>query len=185
MTNSESNPSLADLIEQQLDPRLVAGLRELIADDPKLLERTLDELGYLPHTSETAAQTQPTADLPDAQQRVLTVVEEMGSPQSAGEIVDLIDEEYPALKDEFKSAQHRPWVSTQLNELVEKGLVGRFRDGRTVRYISSPSEAIRHWALHNSRFVEDLEQSDVMDIANDTGMPVRTTREALSEMIEE
>jgi len=73
----------------------------------------------------------------------------------------------------------------ETNELVDAGVFGRFRDGRTVRYVPSITEAVRHWALHNNQFVEDLEPSDARTIADDTGMPTPAVRDATEQVTQE
>lgn len=170
---------------QQLDAETAEGLRDLAENNPELLRETLSDLGYLPTINQESQAAEKSVDLPDAQRRLADALQEMGSPRTAEEVVDLIQHEFPEIVDEFQSAKHRPWMSTQLNELVERGLIGRFRDGRTVRYTFKPTEAVRHWALHNNRFVEDLERGTAREIADDTGMPVRTVREAIDEITEE
>lgn len=53
------------------------------------------------------------------------------------------------------SAEHRPWVADVLNELSDRGLVGRYRDGREVKFTASPERGFRGQVL-NSDF--DVEQ---------------------------
>jgi len=168
-----------------LDSDTAAGLRELAENNPDLLQETLDDLGYLPATNEGLVENRETTELSDAQQRIADALQEMGSPRSTDEIIELLQKEHENIIQEFQSAKHRPWMSKQLNELVSEGLLGRFRDGRTVRYTTEPTEAVRHWALHNNRFVEDLDRGDARTIAEDTDMPVRIARQALDRLATE
>lgn len=182
--NHNDNQIDAQALEvlSELDESTITGLKELAEESPELLEQMLDDLGYLPTANAEATTQAVTADLAPANKRLREALEGMGSPRTADEIVDFLEEERLAFIDEYQSAKHRSWVSTKLNELVEAGSLGRFRDGRAVRYTLTPVEAVRHWALHNSEFVENLDISDAREIAEDTGMAVRSVRKALENL---
>ncbi len=178
MSDSDLNPRLAEALNQ-LDERVIKGIADLAANDPELLRELLTDAGYLPTANAESLSEQRAEELSAPQRQLYEALTDMGSPRTTEEIIELIQNEHPEIIEAYQSAKHRPWLSTKLNELVEAGVFGRFRDGRAVRYISSTTEAVRHWALHNSRFVEDLEQSDARTIADDTGMPISVVREAI------
>ncbi|MFC7132468.1 MULTISPECIES: hypothetical protein [Salinibaculum] len=161
-------------------------LREAIADDPRALAEWLLEEGYLdPETVTQGASHEPTADLTPAQEELLSLVERMGQPRSAGEVVEYVSAEEPDFQEQYSSANHRTWMSKQLNTLVGEGVIGRYRKGRTVKYTPSVEEAIRRWALEQSRFVEELERDEARAIAEDTGMPRGAVRRALVGLLDD
>jgi|AntRauMinimDraft_4_1070384.scaffolds.fasta_scaffold02097_4 predicted transcriptional regulator len=181
-TNGDSE-SLSHVVEQ-LDTNTAAGLREIVQQNPELLKETLNHLGYLSDPDGELLTNEEAPELSEAQARISKALQNMGNPRTTEEIVDLFKRDYPEIIEEFQSAKHRPWMSTQLKQLVERGVLGRFRDGRTVRYTPEPTEAVRHWALHNNRFVEELERNDARQIAEDTDMPLRTVRESIDQISE-
>lgn len=181
MTDSDLDPRLAEALSQ-LDERAVEGISDLAANDPELLQELLADVGYLPTTNAESVSEQGAEDLTPPQRRLHEALADMGSPRSTEEIIELLQEDHPDVIEEYQSAKHRPWLSTKLNELVDAGAFGRFRDGRTVRYVPSITEAVRHWALHNNRFVENLERSDARTIADDTGMPAPAVRDAIEQI---
>jgi hypothetical protein len=181
MTDYDVDPRLAQALSE-LDEDAIEGLYELAESDPDLLAELLDDVGYLPTTNAEARERMVVDDLPDRQAELYEAVSDLGAPKTAEEIVDHLESDHPAYVEAYQSARHRPWVSTQLNDLVDEGVIGRFRDGRVVCYVPTTTEAVRHWALHNSRFVEELTQSDARTIADDTGMPVSAVRNALDEI---
>lgn len=163
-----------------------AALSSAIEDDPQAVREWLIDEGYLdPTTVADGTESEPTADLTEAQERLLELVERMGQPRSAEEVVEYVAVEAPEFQDAYNSAQHRTWMSQQLNELVDAGLIGRYRKGRTVKYTPSVEEAIRRWALEESRYVEEIELDEVRTIADDTGMPRGPVRRALRDLLEE
>ncbi|QUO48156.1 hypothetical protein [Halorubrum ruber] len=181
MTDADLDPRLAEALAQ-LDESTVEGISDLAANDPELLEELLADVGYLPTSNAESDSEEIAENLSPPQRRLSEALTDMGSPRTTDEIIELLQNDHPDVIEEYQSAKHRPWLSTKLNELVDKGAFGRFRDGRTVRYVPSISEAVRHWALHNNRFVEDLERSDARTIADDTGMPTSAIRNAIEEM---
>lgn len=182
--NDKIYPRLATALDE-LDEATAEGIADLAANDPELLRELLADVGYLPTTNAESSPVQSTADLSPPQRRLHDALADMGAPRTAEEVVDLLKKDYPDVIEEYQSAKHRPWLSTKLNELVDAGVFGRFRDGRVVRYVPSVTEAVRHWALHNNQFVENLERSDARAIAEDTGMPIRAVREALDHIDKE
>lgn len=171
---------------EALDSETETALRRLAQNDPALLRETLADLGYLDAESESAetVENRETAELTPAQERLGELLDSMGNPRSTNEIIDLLAEQHPSFFDEYGSAKHRPWMSNQLNALVDAGELGRYRDGRTVLYTPSIADAVRHWALKNDYFVEDLTGRHVGRIASDTEMPRSAVREGLRELTE-
>lgn len=177
-----------DVVEAvgSLTPEQQQALREAIEDDPDELREWLLDEGYLdPQTVNQGADHEPTAELTPAQERLLELVERMGQPRSAEEVVEYVSVEAPEFQEEFNSAKHRTWMSKQLNALVDEGLIGRYRKGRTIKYTASVEDAIRRWALEESRFVEELERDEARRIAEETDMPRGTVRRALVSLLEE
>ena len=175
---------LAEAIEA-LDEADRAALREALAE-PEELREWLFEEGYLdPGTVSQGSKDERVADLTDAQRRLLELVERMGQPRSAEEVVEFVGVEAPEFQETYSSANHRTWTSKQLNALVAEGLIGRYRKGRTVKYTASVEEAIRRWALEQSRYVEELDRREASAIADDTGMPRGEVRRALGELLAE
>jgi hypothetical protein len=184
MTDTDLDPRLAEALSQ-LDERAVEGISDLAANDPELLQELLADAGYLPTANAESVSKQGVEDLSPPERRLHEALTDMGSPRSTEEIIELLQEDHPDVIEEYQSAKHRPWVSTKLNGLVDAGVFGRFRDGRTVRYVPSITEAVRHWALHNNQFVEDLVRSDARTIADDTGMPTPAVRDAIEQITQE
>lgn len=176
--NTQSNKTEEEMFAA-LDEETQLGLEEVIKENPDLLRETLADLGYVTETNEQLIRNEEAATIADREERIADVVENMGNPRTASEITELIVTEYPDIVDEFQSAKHRSWVSTQLNELVDKEIIGRFKDGHEIRFTADPAEAVRHWALHNDQFVESLDRSDVKSISESTGMPPRSVRKAI------
>lgn len=173
--------ALDSLTQSQRD-----ALREAIDEDPRALVEWLLEEGYLdPETVTQGTNHEPTANLTAAQEELLALVERMGQPRSAGEVVEFVAAEAPDFQEQYSSAKHRTWMSKQLNALVDEGVIGRYRKGRTVKYTPSVKEAIRRWALEQSRFVEELERDEARTIAEDTGMPRGAVRRALVGLLED
>lgn len=165
-----------------LDETTADALREAVRGDPDVVREMLVEYGYL-DDADAVVRNEERDELTDAQRDIRDALETMGNPRSTDEVVELLSEDHPGLVDRYQSAEHRSWMNKQLNRLVETGELGRFRDGRTVRYTPDVSEAIRHWALQNSVFIEDIERSDAGRIADDTGMPRRYVQRALRELV--
>lgn len=167
---------------EALDPDEAEALTELLEESPGLLRQALEEYGYLgPDTDGDAFVTnEEIAGLSDAQRELSTHLHgQLESPQTVGEIVDVVGAEGSAFRQQYNSAQYRSWMSEQLNALVEAGEIGRFRDGRSVYYTETPTLAVRHWVRLNERFIDELSVDDTAEIADDTGMPARPVREAI------
>lgn len=169
-----------------LDEDTLGGLEELATNEPDLLREMIADVGYLSSTdSHTQAQTnRESQTLTRAQRRLRGVVSEMEAPRTAEEVIELLNTDYPQFIEEYQSAKHRPWLSTQLNELVSAGECGRFRDGRVIRYVPTITEAIRHWALHHNHFIEEIDHTDARQISDDTGMPAHAVRSGIEQLTE-
>ncbi|WP_276300182.1 hypothetical protein [Halorussus lipolyticus] len=169
-----------------LDPETRTALERLAENDPALLRETLSDLGYLDAESESVetVENREAVELTPVQRRLGELLSAMGNPRSTTDIIELLGDEHPSFFDEYQSAKHRPWMSNQLNALVDAGELGRYRDGRTVLYTPSIADAIRHWALNNDYFVSDLTVRHVGRITSDTNMPRFAVREGLEELTE-
>lgn len=161
MTHPEN---LDDVLAEHEDLR--DGIERAVRADPSRLRQILADLGYLDGDQATQEEPDPT----DAERELLEVVEGLGTPKTTAQIIEIIQAEHPEKLDTYGSMKHRTWVNNKLNSLVKKGSVGKYRDGRTVRYTPSPREAVRHWARQNSMFVSDVGFDDIDGIIDDTGM---------------
>jgi len=178
--NGEFLDTLKSLSREEKD-----ALQSLITDNRQALRECLIAEGYLqPVRTTQGANTELTADLTDAQIRLYDVVSDMNQPRTAKEVSSFVRSEDPAFEEHYSSIQHRPWVSSQLNTLVDNGLLGRYRKGRSIKYTSTVEEAIRRWALGESRFVEELDPSEARSIADDTGIPTSAVRRALGDLLD-
>jgi hypothetical protein len=178
------NDELKEAIDS-LTPNQRAALRAAIVDEPDALIEWLIKEGYLdPETVQQGANDEQSASLSPVQQELVELIERMGQPRSAEEIVEFVSVEAPEVQEEYSSAKHRTWMNKQLNALVDEGLIGRYRKSRSVKYTPSVEEAVRRWALEQSRFVEELERNEARKIAEDTGMPRGAVRRALIELLE-
>lgn len=186
MSRDETADGRLDAALRALDAETKAALERLAESDPALLRETLSDLGYLDGESESVetVENREAAELTSAQQRLGELLSSMGNPRTTTQIIDLLGEQHPSFFDEYQSAKHRPWMSNQLNALVDAGELGRYRDGRSVRYTPSIADAIRNWALKNDHFVSDLTVRHVGRIASDTEMPRAAVREGLRELQE-
>lgn len=85
----------------------------------------------------------------------------------------------------FDYTGNRGWISNQLNNLVRKGVIGKFREGRTVEFSSdryeSVKNAIRTSDLSSGEKIELLDgaadQMQIEDFARTTEMPERIVEE--------
>jgi len=176
--NDELAAALADLNDADR-----AALLEMLEDSPDLLRQALQEYGY-------GTQSETTTDglivnesedgLTDAQRELDTILsDELDTPVTVSEIVDLVGSEDASFRQKYSSAQYRPWVSEQLKALANQGRLGRYRDGRSVYYTKTPADAIRHWCRLNQRFVGDVSMTDAGQIKEETGMPRSVVNDAL------
>lgn len=188
MSDREQSHEELLTVLQQLDDDDLAALTEMINDSPDLLRQALNEYGYLKGSDTGADDNEFLVNgepepLSVAQRELAVHLDgQLETPQTVGEILELVGSEDAAFRQQYSSAQYRSWLSTQLNALVEAGEIGRFRDGRKVQYTETPALAVRHWVRLNSRFIEDLEVVDAVDIKNDTGMPPLIVKDAIREI---
>lgn len=165
-----------------LDEEFREGIERALAEDPDALRVFLLEEGFL-EDGDVVEHGQP--ELSDAEAALLEVVEDLGTPKSTDEIRDIIEVEYPEKLEEYGSFKHRTWINSKLNSLAKKGYVGKYREGRKVMFTPDPEEAVRRWALHNNRFVEELDPGDSDEIVADTGMNRLTVKRAIRNLSEE
>jgi len=175
-----------DLDLSDLDPELRDALKTALAERPGELRDFLSTRGFLT-TEDNPDIIGNEQELSNPEARLLTVVEDLSSPRSTKQIVELIqrEDQYEDLREEYNSVKHRPWVNDKLNKLAEKGEIGGYRDGRTKMYTGSVKDAIRHWARVNNRFVSDLSMDDVDDIVRDTTMNRQAVANALYSLLQE
>jgi hypothetical protein len=184
LTGTKMNDNFLDTLES-LSREERNALQSLITDNRQALRECLVAEGYLqPVKATQEANTEPIADLTDAQNRLYDIVSKMTQPRTAEEVSSFVQSEDPAFEEQYNSIRHRPWVSSQLNTLVDSGLLGRYRKGRSIKYTSTVEEAVRRWALGESRFVEELDLSEVRSIADETGMPTSAVRRALGGLLD-
>lgn len=150
---------------ENADAELREGIATALEENPELLRETLRDIGAL----EAAAKNEE-PDLTEAEEELLSFVNTLGNPKSASEIREMIETERPELIEQYGSFKHRSWLSNKLNKLCRHGYIGKYRDGRTVRYTSDPVDGVRRWALHNNQFAEELSPADADEIVADTGM---------------
>jgi hypothetical protein len=181
---SKDDPDLERAI-QSLDEEVAAALAELVESDPEFVRSMLREYGYLVDAEEDRQQEQERiAGLSKSERRLLDICVDLGNPKSIVQIAELIEQEHPEFLADYSSASDRSWLNRKLNTLVDEGLIGKYREGRTVYYTGEIEDAVRHWALHNSRFVEALSTDDIDDIVADTGMPRQKVVTALNSLSE-
>jgi len=161
----------------RLDAELADGLLDALKSDPEAVRELLWKEGFIGTVEE---HSEP--DLTDAEVALLEIIEELGNPKSSGEIQDIIEIEHPKRLDEYKSLKHRSWISDKVNSLVKKGYIGKYREGREIKFTPDPVEAVRRWALHNDKFASELTRSDAEVIATDTGMRLQTVRNAIQSL---
>ena len=174
-----TNPDLAGVVAE-LDEETATALTRALAEDPELIESTLRDYGFLDdnlaHNDETMA------SLTDSERRLYEVVREANAPKSIPKLIERIERHHETYAAAYGSYDDRSWLNRKLNALVDAGLIGKFRDGRAVVYTPEIDEAVRHWALHNERFVEDLSSQDVDDIVADTGMSKPEVARAVADL---
>lgn len=183
-----SDPKITAIIKE-LDDEILVALTQLVDDSPDLLRQTLDEYGYLDGSdgnSDEYLANRTAAELSNAQRELADhLAGQLEDSMTVSEILELVGSEESEFRQQYSSAQYRSWISNQLNALVEAGEIGRYKDGREVRYTETPALAVRHWSRLNSRFIDDLEVVDAVDIKNDTGMPPKIVKNAIRKVTDD
>jgi hypothetical protein len=175
MTNSELAQAVAEL-----DEETAAALAQALTEDPELIESTLRDYGFLEDRLTPNHGTMES--LTDSERRLYQIVQEANAPKSIPKLIEWIERHHESYTEAYGSYSDRSWLNRKLNALVEAGLIGKFRDGRTVVYTPEIREAVRHWALHNEQFVKDLSSRDVDEIVADTGMAKSEVAQAVAEL---
>lgn len=166
-----------DQLERALaavDPEFEAALARALEDDPGALEAFLRQEGYFGPSEGTEAPS-----LTEPEEMLLSIIEETGTAASTAELQERIERDHREALAAYESFRHRPWVSEKVNSLARKGYVGKYREGREVKYTPDPTEAVRRWALHNDMFGSELSLADVDEIVAETGMRPATVRRAV------
>lgn len=88
---------------------------------------------------------------------------------SASEITERISD--GEIEVDVGSAKHRSWTANVLNELSDRGLVGRYRDGREVKFTGDPERGFRGQVINS-----DLGLEQKNNLIHDRERPV-TERE--------
>lgn len=179
MTDNELDDAVRHQVGQQPDS-VQNALAELLREEPEVLIDLLKERGYL--TDDGIETNEAPVELTDSHRQIAECLSDLPTPRTAKELVEYIQDECPSLAAEYQSVKHRPWLSTKLNELVETGELGRFRDGRKVKYTSDPTDAVRHWALQADYFPEDLASRHIDRIVDETDMPRGIVIQAVEEV---
>lgn len=177
MTNSD----LAGVIDD-LDEAFVQALADALAEDPELIETTLRDYGFFTDGTANTRNEEAISSLTDSEQRLYNIVSGLSGPKSIEQLIDTIERNHGEFAEAYGSYSDRSWLNRKLNALVERGLIGKFREGRTVMYTAEITEAVRHWALHNDQFVQDLSSKNVDTIVADTGMPKAEVARAVTEL---
>jgi hypothetical protein len=164
----------------KMDEEFVQGLTKALRQTPNEIRGKLAELGFIDMYTEHSDVGE--GDLSESEELLLEFLESLENPKSAEGIREMIEAEEPELIKEFESFGHRSWLSNKLNKLSKEGYIGKYRDGRSVLYTPDPKEAVRRWALHNNKFVEDIEQTDADKIVSDTGMNRSTTIRSINQL---
>jgi hypothetical protein len=130
------------------------------------------------HLAEAEADLQAAAqevELTPREEAADRVVSEHGEPLSAGDLVDLVENEYDEVGEQFQSLRHRSHASDILNRLVEKGLLGKIRHRGSVYYVD-PEEAVRNWFKRHG----DPEEFVATELAEETGLPLPAVKDILT-----
>lgn len=165
---------------EQLEDELVDGLAAVLERDPEMLRDFLVDEGVIEGVAEFEE-----PELTEAERTLLDIMESVGNPKSSEEIQEVIEIEHPEKLAEYGSLRHRSWISDKLNSLAKKGFVGKYREGRRVKFTQDPTEAVSRWALHNNKFDTELTRSDADEIVADTGMQSRAVRRAIDSLRED
>lgn len=121
-------------------------------------------------------------DLTPAEQELYELVQTVDTPRSAKEVVqDLVEGENPELLEEYSSLGNRGWVSSKLNKFAKEGLIGKYRDGREIKYTADIEMAVRNWALKNDIHIKDLPEYK-NQISADVGMNSEVIGRAIDSM---
>jgi hypothetical protein len=155
-TETAGDPSRETNDDDADDWTLVGNETADVTDRPEEEDDTADQL----------------TELTPAERALYSVVETINTPRTASEIVDeLIPRERPELQEQYSSLGNRGWVSSKLNKFARHGLIGKFRDGREVRYTPDIEVAVRNWAMKNSVLIDELDPDEHVDrIIADTNM---------------
>lgn len=188
MTSREWDDAQVVAAINKLDDAEVSALMELLEESPGILRQTLEEYGYLRQErtddNDVFVSNQEATAITEAQRELASHIDgRLDTPKTADELVELVGSDGAEFRQQYNSAQYRSWLSEQLNALVQAGKIGRYRDGRNVYYAETPIEAIREWVRSSELLLEDLSVDNTTQIANDTGMPASTVRNAIRSFI--
>lgn len=159
---------------EELDDETADALLQMLAEDPESIREYLANTGYITDDTNEGGvirNEEAAVELGEAESRIKSIVEQVGNPRSTAGIIEELQHEDSDFMNTFRSANHRPWMNKKLNSLVEKGELGKFRDGREVKYTPDIETAVRYWSMGSDRLVENLRLSDADQIVSDTGMP--------------
>jgi len=96
---------------------------------------------------------------------------------SASDIADHATSGKYDIGSEYSSLKHRSHVSDTLNSLLDKGQVGKIESGGTT-YYTTPKAAIRHWLTERGM----PEEVPIVELAEDTGVPVVTAKRYVDQL---
>ncbi len=182
MSSRDIESILAPLNDEDIE-----ALTEMVEESPELLREALREYGYLDEEIDEDMQfltNEEISGLSKAQRELSEHLSgQLEPPKTAAQVKEIVGADDAAFRQQYSSAQYRPWLSEQLKTLSEAGEIGRFREGRTVLYAESPELAVRHWARLNERFPQELSVSDSAEIKEDTGMPGSVISRAIRDII--
>ncbi len=111
-------------------------------------------------------------ELTQAEDAVMRFVIDAKRPLTTRDVAENIGQQFPSLK-------YRTHASAALNSLVTKGILGKFKDGYSY-YFTSPKEAVLERLKKRE---EEPGNCSLVEIANETGMPIGSVLNVIEEMM--
>ncbi|MFC1925701.1 hypothetical protein ACFLW2_03275 [Chloroflexota bacterium] len=110
--------------------------------------------------------------LSKAEEALKNVILSEKRPLTAAEVAENVE-------DAYKSLKHTSHASTVLNEMVKKGVLGKFKLGHNF-YFTDPKEAVMGQLKRRG---ESPEECSPAEIARETGMPLVAVLNAIEELL--
>jgi len=108
--------------------------------------------------------------VPRTTRQLYDVVKDIPEPMTRADISKHIEENHPEFLEDHKSAKHGSWLSTHLNNLAKKGIMGKYRYKKNVLWTPDIYEAIISW-FHINHPTEELTTDYATEISIDLGIP--------------
>src|SRR3972149_4005785 len=112
-------------------------------------------------------------ELTDSEDAILRFVVDAKRPLTTTDVSENIGLQFPSLK-------YRTHTSAALNSLVNKGILGKYKDGYSY-YFTTPREAVM---VRLKKREEEPGNCTLVEIAKETGMPLGTVLNVIEEMME-